>query len=121
MSFESSFRYDNDGMRGDDEGQVRFRQILSNLRNYCVYPSDHAHLLTRLKTQLTPNRIASFKNAPRSVANHHDERNINVKFLRELSHTVCTVVAVNYLTTSRKMRSQGRRWPGEQSLISGRS
>ena len=95
MSFESSYRYDNDGMRGDDEGQVRFRQILSNLRNYCVYPSDHAHLLTRLKTQLTPNRIASFKNAPRSVANHHDERNINVKFLRELSHTVCTVVAVN--------------------------
>ena len=82
-------------VRGNDERQTRFRRVLSNLRNGCVTPLDHAFLHQRLESNLTANEVAEFHHAPRLVSKHDSEIQINEDLLLKLNKPICTITAAH--------------------------
>ena len=71
-------------MRGNDPAQEQFRRLLSNVRNGAITPEDYGLLSTRLEVQLSEAEKHLCMDAPRLVASHDVEQDINRRQLRGL-------------------------------------
>ena len=82
-------------VRGDDDAQRQFREMLLNIRNGTLTLKDYQLLMTRLKMTLPETDVQLFHDAPNLVADHNAEYNINMDFLNRLGQPICLINGVH--------------------------
>ncbi|XP_043195388.1 ATP-dependent DNA helicase PIF1-like [Amphibalanus amphitrite] len=93
-------------VRGSEPAQEQFRRLLSHVRDGNITIDDYRLLSTRLEAHLSDEERRKFADAPRLVASHEVEQDINRRQLRNIGRPCFNLKAVHQPATARKKSAQ---------------
>ena len=93
-------------MRGSDPAQEQFRRLLSHVRDGEITTADYRLLSTRLDVHLSEEEKRMFADAPRLVASHETEQEINRRQLRNIGRPCFNLKANHQPAAARKKAAQ---------------
>ena len=93
-------------VRGSDPAQEQFRRLLSHVRDGEITTADYRLLSTRLDVHLSEEEKRMFADAPRLVASHETEQEINRRQLRNIGRPCFNLKATHQPAAARKKAAQ---------------